>query len=141
MAAFSFEVSGKIKAPTAEQLAALDAESSVLAYTSGTMPDGRHFYAYVAVTPSRYAEFHRKTAAREQMIIGEYGEVIEGGFEASAPADIRQRMREEYGFDEQYEKKLLHEISAEREVFFQKQQEDRIANGLAILLKKKQEGA
>ena len=97
MAAFSFEVSGKIKAPTAEQLAALDAESSVLAYTSGTMPDGRHFYAYVAVTPSRYAEFHRKTAAREQMIIGEYGEVIEGGFEASAPADIRQRMREEYG--------------------------------------------
>ncbi len=139
MGQFNFEASGKLKKPTSEELIKLDENNAILAYTSGSMPDGRSFYAYVAVIPSKYFSFMEATAKRTEMVLEEFGEVLEAGFEPSPADDVRQYMREKFGFDEEYERKLMFDLAQEQSNFVKQQQENRIADGLAILLKKKQE--
>jgi hypothetical protein len=136
MTAIAFESSGKVKHPSAENLAEADKDLYILGYVHGTMEDGRSYYAYVAIIPSKYREFHAMTAAKKAMVIGQYGTVIAAGFESEPPADVVKEMHDVYGFDEQFESKLKQEAIKQQEAFFKQQEATRIDDIVAMLKKK-----
>lgn len=136
MTTISFESSGKVKSSSPEALAAADSDMAVLGYVHGTMEDGRQYYAYVAIKPSKYREFYALTAAKKAMVIGQYGTVLAAGFDSQPPADVVKEMREVYGFDDQYEAKLKQDALAQQEAFFANQEKVRIDDIVAMMKKK-----
>ena len=136
MSAIAFEPTGKVKHPSVEDLAQADKDLAILGYVHGTMDDGRPYYAYVAILPSKYREFHALSAAKKAMVIGNYGTVIAAGFEFEPPADVVQEMQDVYGFDEQFETKLKQEAIKDQKAFFEKQETGRIDDIVAMLKKK-----
>jgi hypothetical protein len=132
-ASYSFHKSGKLKEQTAADLQKADASSAIICLTTGQLSDGRQFYAYVAVRPSKYHEFHQKTVKREVFVINDYGKVIISGFEPEPPPDVVKHMRDNYGYDENFVDKLQKEVNEARAFFF----EQRIAD-IVEMLKKKQ---
>jgi len=135
MGTFVFEASGKLVPPTVEELAEADREAAVLCYTTGEMNDGRHYYAYIAVIPSRYREFMQKTTAREIITLGDYGTVIVADFQTEAPPDVKQEMHEKYGFDDSYQEKIIQRVYGERNAFMKAKEEKRIMD-IVLMLKK-----
>jgi len=133
---FTFESGGKVKLPSDEELAKADGETAILAYSNGTTEDGRPYYAYVAVKPSKYKEFYALTAARQALVIAEYGSVIRGGFEKEPPLEVLNEMREIYGFDNEFQEKLAHEAKKQLVAFLQKEEEARI-DGIVRMLQHK----
>jgi len=140
MTSFAFEASGRLKPPSAEELAEADEKDSILAYTRGTMADGTPYYAYVEVKPSKYQEFHAMTVARRTMVIGDYGKVIAAAFEAEAPPEIVAEMRERYGIDDQYEEKLVQKVLKQQSVFLEKQETSCLQDIVSMLKSKKPNG-
>ena len=128
---------GDVLAPSQEEFGSMDAEYSVLTYTTGVMDDGKPYYAYIAVTPSKYVEFHSRIKSNESMILGDYGVVILSDFLPEAPTDVKEHMRKEYGFSENYETILKQSVDEERKVFFKKEEDNRIQNALQMLIKKR----
>ena len=139
MTSIAFDSSGKVKHSSADELAQADQNTAILSYVHGTMEDGRPYYAYVAVKPSKYREFHALTAAKKAMVIGEYGTVVAAGFELEPPADVVKEMREVYGFDDEYETKLKQEGLKQQEAFFAKQEKTRIDDIVAMLQKRQKD--
>jgi hypothetical protein len=137
MTSIAFEASGRVKCHSAEELAEADKEMAILGYVHGTMEDGRPYYAYVAIKPSKYKEFHALTTARKAMVIGHYGTVVAAGLQSEPPPAIAKKMRDVYGFDEQYEAKLKQEALREKEKFFENQEKVRLDDIVAMLKNKK----
>ena len=135
MTAIAFEASGKVKSPSADELAEADKGSAILGYVDGTMEDGRPYYAFVAIIPSKYQEFHALTAAKKPMVIGKYGTVFAAGFESQPPPEVVKEMREVYGFDNQLGAKLEAEALKQKKAFFDKQETTRIDDIVAMLKK------
>jgi hypothetical protein len=130
----AFDSSAQVVAPSAQELSAADeAEQAVLAYTHGNLSDGRPYYAYVAVKPSKYAAFYAATAERRRMRIGDYGTVIKGGLEITPPPEVIKEMRVRYGFDDQYEEKLKEQALKQQKDFVVRREELRIENAVAML--------
>jgi hypothetical protein len=137
MPSYNFESSGKLSSPSGEELQKADATSAIIAYTNGVANDGRPYYAYIAVKPSRYREFYELTSARKTIVLNDFGDIIEGDFEAAPPAHVVQRMREEYGFDENYERELKEEVSRQRDKFSAQQEEKRLMDIVAMMKARK----
>ena len=78
------------------------------------MPDGGRFYAFVAVRPSRYHEFHRLTTARQQVVLSDFGSVLAAGHVAEPGEDVLADIRRRYGYDEALVEKLNAEIDTQR---------------------------
>ncbi|HEV3263389.1 MAG TPA: DUF2610 domain-containing protein [Gemmataceae bacterium] len=134
---YQFDKSGKVKAPTAAELQVADADSFILGFVHGTMEDGRPYWAYVAIKPSKYREFYDATSERRPMVIGDYGKVVRAGFDKEVPADAKKEMEEKYGFDENYEENLKKEAKQDQELFLEQQEAKHIA-AIVDMLKKKQ---
>jgi len=141
MTSFAFEASGRLKPPSAGELAEADEKDSILAYTRGTMEDGTPYYAYVAVKPSKYQEFHARTVERRTMVLGDYGKVIAAGFEPEAPPEVVADMRQRYGIDDQYEEKLVQRVLKQQSVFVEKQETSRLQDIVSMLKSKKPNGS
>ena len=133
MTGFEFDQQGNIREYSAAEYQLADEEIAILAYTHGTMHDGRPYYAYVAVKPSLYKAFYAKTAARESMLIGDYGTVVAGGFEESAPPHVVEQMRA-LGFNDDYEANLMAEAQKQLKAHLDRQEVERIA-GIVDMLK------
>lgn len=131
-----FEPSGKVMRPSTNDLQQADQDTVILGYLHGDMNDGRPYYAYVAIQPSKYSELHALTAARKSIVIGNYGTVIAAGFNSEPPPEIIQEMRDIYGFDEQYEAKLKQEAIRQRAVFLANREKAHIDKIVAMLQQK-----
>lgn len=124
--AYAFESSGELKQPTPEELAEADKQSAILVYSHGMAGDGRPYYAYVAIRPSKYTEFHAASAAGQSLLLSEYGTVVAGGFADRPPPDVVRRMREINGFDDDYEEKLAREVRDQRDAFLKQNENARL---------------
>ena len=136
MSSVSFKTSGELIPPTAEELAEEDNDSAILCYTDGMMEDGRPYYAYVAVKPSKYLEFKAITDRGGGMTIADYGEVIAGDFEAKPPITVVTEMRDKYGFDEKFVEKVVRRIRLEQDKFMEQKEKKRLDDIVAMLKKK-----
>jgi|GEM_PF-2462035 len=137
MPAYNFDNTGKLKSPSQEQLQEADGGAMIVAYTTGTMQDGRDYYAYVGVKPSKYREFSELSEKRAPLRLNDYGRVLMAGFEQSAPAEVVKAMREQYGFDEHYEQALRVELERQRDKAGEKQEEKRLMDIVAMMKAKK----
>lgn len=133
MTAQHFDTDGTPKPPSDTALEEADTSAAILTYTSGTTQDGTPYYAYIAVTPSLYAEFHRKTTNRESMQLSDYGTIVAAGFDVEAPDDVARAMRETYGFDDRYEYKLVQQARRRQSEFLRSLEHARVKEALAKL--------
>lgn len=133
MNSYAFNTDGSLKQSTAGELADADRTSAILAYIHGTMPDGRPYYAYVAVLPSKYQEFYALNASRTPFVIEDYGVVVISGYEAAPPPQVVQEMKERYGFDDQFQSKLVEHVKQQQKVFIKTQEDKRIHDALSFL--------
>lgn len=131
-----FEASGKLKRLTDAELALEDADSSFIVYDDGILADGSHFWLYIAVKPSKYREFVDKTKRREMINYPDYGDIIKFGREEIVPAAIKDEMKQQYGFDDNYEAVVIDKFKKAQMEFLTKQETARI-NDIVSMLKKK----
>jgi hypothetical protein len=132
---FVFDNQGRVREPSMDEYALADEDTKILSYTHGTTQDGRPFYAYVAVYPSKYKEFHRMTATKEPFAIEDYGTIVEGAFEVAPTQEVVQHMHA-MGFDEQFEEKQKQEAKQELAAFMEHHELDRIQDIVSMLKKR-----
>lgn len=137
MTSFDFESSGKLQLPSQGELLSADEDSAILAYSHGTVEDGRDYWAYIAIKPSLYRSFYKLSAARQTLALDEYGTVLAAGFTKEPPPEVRHEMKEKYGADPHYEDKLVAEANRQQDVFVKHQEEKRMAD-IVTMLKMKQ---
>ena len=133
---FDLEESGKLREQTEEELAALDKLEALVGYFHGTVSDGRPYWAYLLIKPSKYKEFYELTTARKPLVPTDYGTIIASGYDAAPPPEVVKEMREKYDFDNNYETKIKEEAEKQQKVFLDKKEEDRMKNIINMLQKK-----
>jgi len=124
--------------PTAAELAAADSHSAIIVLDQGSMKTGRPYWAYLAVTPSKYKEFIEATKARKPIRHKDYGKVLKHGFAKQVPLDVQDEMKREHGFDEHYLETLAKELRVARTQFDKQQEDKKIGDIVAMLKMKKQ---
>ena len=77
---------------------------------TGVDDSERDFYAYIAVPPSKYMEYRTRLERGEEIDLEAYGEIIEHGYSALPPADIRKKMSD-MGFKHGLEEELNERIA------------------------------
>jgi hypothetical protein len=117
MVSLTFDASGKVSVPPESELGKIDEHTYVVAFTNGTMADGRPYYAYIAVKPSMYQEFYDNTVAKKPMVLSNYGSVIVADFMQTPPKEIIEFMRSEFGFEDNFEDSLRQQVSAQRKAY------------------------
>lgn len=96
--------------PSQAQLQEADGRLGIVHVISGKDANGKDFYAYVSVRPSRYEEFILISRAGEEMDVAEFGNVLESGFGREPSPEIRRHMEEKYGVDHHFLTNLQKEI-------------------------------
>lgn len=92
---------------------AVDADSSLIVLDRGTATDGRKYWMYLAVPPSKYQEFTRLGYAHQTVRFRDFGKIVRYGYADDVPAEIKEEMRIQYGYgDEHYWWRLDKEINA-----------------------------
>ncbi len=79
----------------------IDDNVSMINLVKGVLEDGRNYYAYIKIKPSKYLEF-QIASQKGDCDISEYGEIILHG--EGEPTDaIKKEMKEKYGCEEDFE--------------------------------------
>ncbi|TVQ84131.1 MAG: hypothetical protein EA357_03465 [Micavibrio sp.] len=86
---------------TTEQWQKLDEQFSMVELCSGADAEGRSYWAYLSLYPSRYREFRENAAGGVSMRLTDYGEVLATGWGPMPPALIKAKMEEKYGLNHQ----------------------------------------
>lgn len=136
---FEFEPSGTVKLPNDEELTRLDANSAIVMLTQGKMADGRSYYAYVAVKPSKYRMFQKLTSMKQPLVLSEFGEVIAAGFTYNPPPEVVEKMRMKYGCNPQFQNEMVSEAIRQQQVFLMKKEKERADEFVGILKRKQQD--
>ena len=137
MRAYNFDSSGKLARASHEELKQADATAAIIAYTTGTMADGRPYYAYLSVKPSKYREFYELSSARQSIVLNDYGKIIVSGFAASPPNDVVRFMADKYGYNDNYEQAVKAEVTRQRAELGVKKEEQRLLDIVAMIKSKK----
>jgi len=139
---YQFERTGELKMMTEEELAEADRTSSIVVFDRGVNRDGRSYWLYILLKPSKYIEYMRLAAAknRKPMKFDEYGELLDYGYDKDVPVPIKQKMKELYGCDENYPMRIEQEVEKARTAYLKEEREKDTARfkDLATMLKEKQ---
>ncbi|MBN8547915.1 MAG: hypothetical protein J0M12_01225 [Deltaproteobacteria bacterium] len=88
-----------------EILSLLDIEASVIELCCVHAPDGREYYLYLKIAPSKYLEF--KTAQQlGRLTLSDYGEPLCFGEGAHPPLDVQLEMQRAHGVRHTLESEL-----------------------------------
>lgn len=134
--AYQFDNMGKLRQLTAQELAEADKDSSVIVEDKGTMANGEPYWVYIAVKPSKYAEFMQLTSQRKPLNMYEYGKLLAYGFESEVPAAVKAEMKVRYGCDDNFMTTLAKEVREAQTEFIKQQETQRISDIVAMLKKK-----
>ena len=92
-----------------EEIAALDelleeADKSVemLVLVTGQRQDGRDFWAYAAIPPSKYTAF-TEAEAKGNYRLNDYGRVLTSGDGQRPPSGLEQQLREKFNLSTDFE--------------------------------------
>lgn len=133
---YQFEESGKLKSLTSEELVEADKEPPIIVLNTGTLDDGTHYWAYMALKPSRYKEFMKASEKGKILRLGEYGDIIRCGLDEKVPHAVKAKMKRLYGCDDDCMAKLTEDIQKAQKEFMKKQQDKRIDDALVLLKNK-----
>ena len=86
---------------------AIDGNVEVIVLVQGNVSDGRAFWAYVSMPPSRYSAFKALEAANQGYRLEEWGTILRHGFESAPPLDVKVEMHDAYGADDAFEANVM----------------------------------
>jgi hypothetical protein len=89
-----------------EEWQEIDIEAGILQYLAGNL-NGQDYWAYVVMRPSRYAEYCTLIQGEHDIELGDFGEIIEDGYDKEPPEDVRKRIEHDYKTEE-FNKALLY---------------------------------
>jgi len=138
---FKFDDQGKFVPPTKEEQLKADESAAIVVLSKGTQANGAPYWAYMAIPPSKYQEFHRLSKERQAFNLEEYGEVIICGCDKEPPAAAKEQMKAEYDFDEEFSKKLEARMLEESKNHIEKVEDKRIMDIVSMLKKAKPAGS
>lgn len=130
---FSFDESGRIKPPSPEQMESMENDSSVIVLSRGRLEDDQPYWAYVAIRPSRFADFMRVSEAGRVVALEDYGTVVRHGLNYEVPEQVRREMENEFGCDDNYLRTVTEKVLKSQATYFEKKENDRISGIVAML--------
>ena len=77
-------------------LAILDIEASVVELCCSRTADGRDFYVYLKIPPSKYEQF-KSAQAHGEITLSDFGEALCYGEGATPPIAVRIEMEQRFG--------------------------------------------
>lgn len=101
--------------PPKEELEAADDAVAIIHLCSGQTADGKDFYAYVAMKPSRYMDYIEATQRGDGVLLRDYGDILESGFGLVPPEKVQQEMQRKFGVDPTFFAELTKAFAAEAE--------------------------
>lgn len=93
---FKFEPPPELIPMTEQEIQTVSEGGKVILYDHGQTTDGRPYWLYIDVLPDKYAEYIRRSQARETIHYQDYGTIIKYGFEENIPDSVRREMDAEY---------------------------------------------
>lgn len=121
---YRFDIWGILEEPDAEELKrAEEAGSAVIILSQGDTSDGRPYWLYIAVKPSKHKEFRQLTAEHQPIIFAKYGEILRYGYDKEVPKNIKKEMEDRYGCSDSYMDSIAREVKEEQEAFLRDKEE------------------
>ena len=99
-------------APTDTADSFADLLSTFIIFVRGKLAGGERYWAYLAMKPSMAKAFKDAQKKGTAFDLEEYGTIIEWDKGDEPPIEVVERMKTEYAFDSDYEKKLLKRLDA-----------------------------
>jgi len=90
---------------TIELPADIDDSMRILQLVGGLI-DGKPFWAYLAMFPSKYQDYALRTQSGEAVDLADYGDSLEQGWGSEPPQDVQDRMARDYGAEPDFENDL-----------------------------------
>lgn len=75
----------------------------------GKRDDGDDYWAYLQISPDKAKAF-KQAQASGNLILEEFGEIIEWGIAPQVPDDVKTRMEKEHGVNHGFEDDLRRKI-------------------------------
>ena len=85
-----------------ELLAEADKSVEMLVLVTGQRQDGRDFWAYAAILPSKYTAF-MAAEAQGNYRLNDYGRVLTSGDGLEPPSGLEQQLREKFNLSTEFE--------------------------------------
>lgn len=76
----------------------VDEAIGIITLVTGTTEDGREFWAYLSVPPSKYQAFEEAQKSG-QYILTEFGDILKHGSGSAPPPEAVREMADAYGID------------------------------------------
>ena len=130
---YKFDKSGKLKTLTDAELQAADADSSLIVLDQGIQEDGKPYWLFLKVKPSKYKEFMQLCRQRKPKRFTDYGTILKYGYNKQVPTAAKTEMREKYGWDDNYIEKLAEDVKEEQKKFVRKQEDKKLGDIVAML--------
>ena len=134
---FRFDESGKLKELTAAELQKSEADSNIIVLDRGKLEDGRPFWVYIRVKPSKYKDFAKASREGRPKRLTDYGTILKYGFDKEVPASVKLAMKQKYGCDDNHMSTLMNELKVTQDLYISQKEAQRIAE-IVEMLKKKQ---
>ncbi len=102
--------------PSEEDIAAADEHLEIIALSQGITDDGKPYWAYVTIAPSKFKEFSQ---AASPIKLTDYGTVIRAGIGDEPPQDVRDEMEVNINADHSIQEQILtisENMAKEREI-------------------------
>ena len=80
----------------------VDSSVSIIALVQGKTRQGRDFWAYVAIPPSKFQAFKAAEAAGNYRL-DDWGRILQHGFARQPPHWVREEMKTAYGARDSFE--------------------------------------
>ena len=118
---YRFDAFGTLQTKTLQEIEEMETDADfVIVLAQGISSDDKPYWAYIAIRPSRYADYMRAAKAHALIVFADYGTILQYGFDKEVPGYVKDKMKRRYGFDENYRENLIRDINQARETFLKK---------------------
>lgn len=76
----------------------------------GQTEDGKDFWCYISILPSKYLEFKTLQKENKEISMNKFGKIIASNWGKEPPEEVKQKM-EELGAEHDFEEKLFDIIN------------------------------
>lgn len=128
MFAFAFHKNGTLEPPPQAALEAADDDTLIITYTTGKLADGRPYYAFISVKPSRYKAFNDAMKSKKPVCLKDYGDILACDFTEQPSAEVISHMHKAYGYNDNFMPKLQDELTKQRLAYNAMQEEIRLGD-------------
>ena len=88
----------------------IDKKAAIVELFQGKTGDGKDFYTYIAVKPSKYEEYKKSQISGKSIDLTECGKILYVDWGKKPTEEVKQEMIDKYNLDTDFEEKFLNEL-------------------------------